>query len=324
MYGHNRAYDLVGSRLGDFGVVSHPATSVSLRKLFRSDYRLRDLRSQKTEADGANRYFSSNLLGIVVNQTLLRVWGVQTDQTDQRMAGLALERSEQQLRLLSAHLQSLREKERSELAQELHDHLGQALTSIKVDISLVQKILITENQTAIAQAKEKLTEMNEILSDTISAVKSLSTELRPAVLDKFGLKAAIEWQCVEFTRRFGIECEFRASRKHSTISPAISISLFRILQEALTNVATHSQAKHVKVRLSARKSTISLSVSDNGRGITVEESNAPSSLGLLGMRERAETLDGRLSIQGKPGRTLVSVRVPLTTKAAERTETENE
>jgi len=243
---------------------------------------------------------------------LLRVWGVQADQTDQRLAELALERSHQQLRLLSAHLQSLREKERTDLARELHDSLGQALTGIKVQASLLQKALNAEPTTAIREAKEKLTEMNSLLGETISAVKSLSTELRPGVLDKFGLRAAIEWQTKEFARRTGIECEFKIARRKLSLSNEISTALFRILQEGLNNIARHSQAKRVKLSLSISKSTVCLTISDNGKGITAQQIADPNSLGLLGISERAESLGGSVEIKGEPDRgTKIKVRVPL-------------
>jgi PAS domain S-box-containing protein len=324
MYGRDRADDLVGARLGDFGVASQPATPVSLRKLIASNYRLRNVRTEKTNADGARRYFSSSLIGIVVNDMLLRVWGVQTDETDQRMAELSLARSHEQLRVLSAHLLSLREKEKTDLARQLHDTLGQSLTSIKIDLSLLRKNLKSKDKSSTAATVNKLSEITALLSQAISTVKTLSTELRPGVLDKFGLRAAMEWQSREFSRRFGIECSFRASRNLAPITPEISIGLFRILQEALTNVAMHSQASRVKVHLTPDKSTLSLTVSDNGRGITIEETNSPTSLGLLGMRERAETLDGKLSIQGRLGRTQVRVQIPLAVKSHKRPETTND
>jgi PAS domain S-box-containing protein len=312
MYGHDRAAALVGVRLGDFGVVSHPATPVSLRKLFRSNYRLRDLPSQKTEVDGSKRYFSSSLIGIVVNNMLLRVWGVQTDQTDQRMAGLALKRSQQQLRLLSAHIQSLREKERTNLARELHDNLGQTLTVLKIEISLLQKTLNGEIQTAIPEVEQRLNNIYEILGETMSAVKTLSTELRPGVLDKFGLTAAIDWQCKEFSRRSGIKCEFNVSRHKLSLSSETSTQLFRILQEALTNIARHSQARRATVRLGISKATVVFTISDNGNGISEKEMSDPNSLGLLGMRERAESFGGTFEIDGEPdGGTKIEVRVSL-------------
>lgn len=322
MYGRDRADELVGSRLGDFGVASQPATPVSLRKLIASTYRLRNVRTEKTYVHGERKYLSSSLFGIVVNDMLLRVWGVQTDETDQRVAELSLARSHEQLRVLSAHLLSLREKERTDLARQLHDTLGQSLTSIKIDLSLLRKSLKSKDKSSTAGTAKKLSEITALLSQTISTVKALSTELRPGVLDKFGLRAAVEWQCREFSRRFGIECSFRASRNLARITSENSIGLFRILQEALTNVATHSQAKDVKVRLTTGKSNLSLTVSDNGRGITIEETNAPNSLGLLGMRERAEALDGKLSIQGRPGRTLIKAQVPLPMKS-HKPETKN-
>jgi PAS domain S-box-containing protein len=312
MYGHQRADDIVGSRFGEFGLASHPASVASMRKLINSAYRLVGLETEEFDANGAKKYFSTNLIGIVINNILLRIWGVQSDRTQQRTAELELEHSHQQLRSLSAYLQSVREKERTDLAREIHDTLGQALTGIKIELSLLNKKLKFDKAVNLSLLSQKLDEIGQSVTDTIASVKTLSTELRPGVLDKFGLAAAIEWQCEEFTQRFKIHCQCNVPRKELSLPSRLSTALFRILQEALTNVAQHSEADVVQVNLSADKKNVSLVISDNGKGITLEELNAPTSLGLLGMSERAGCLKGTFSVKGKPDHgTVVNVRIPL-------------
>ncbi len=300
MYGRPRAEDIIGSRFGDLTNVSQPPTHVSLEALINNNYRLRNWPTEIVTRDHHRKYLSTSLLGIVVNGMLLRVWSVQTDQSEQRRVADGLAESHQRLRALSAHLQSVREKERAGLARELHDSLGQSLTSIKIALSGLRRTLTSENARLSTNAKRRFTEINEVLGDTIGAVKAIATELRPGVLDQFGLSAAIEWQCQEFSRRSGIACELKIPRRTPVLDPEVSTALFRVLQEALTNIAQHSKATKAMIMLSVRKPGVSLTVSDNGRGITKDEISAPGSLGLLGMRERVETIGGEFSIEGRP------------------------
>jgi len=315
MYGYDRADDIAGARFGELAEVARPTTPAALRDWISNNYRLRDWAAEITDARYGQRYLSTSLLGIVVNGMLLRAWGVHTDETEQHAITRALERSHQQLRLLSGHLQAVREKERTDLARELHDSLGQSLTSIKIELSVVQKDLAQKKAAQNGAIKERFSEINEQLSETIAAVKAISTELRPGVLDKFGLAAAIEWQCREFSRRSGVKCEFKVPRAKLDLSPDKSTALFRILQEALTNISRHARATQAKIFLRKGKQGVSMTIVDNGRGIINEEINAPHSLGLLGMRERAESIGGTFSIDGTPQKgTVVSVRTEAVTE----------
>jgi len=158
----------------------------------------------------------------------------------------------------------------------------------------------------------RLTNTTRLLDETIAAVKNLSAELRPGVLDKFGLPAAVEWQCQEFARRTGIPCECHLPDDDVRLDTKHSTALFRILQEALTNVARHAKAKGVNVELDIARGRVTLIVLDDGTGVTEEELSAPTSLGLLGMRERAEMLGGTLQIEGGlSGGTVVTASIPL-------------
>lgn len=302
MHGYDRAEDYIGLRFGDSRFASNPASTSALKKLINANYRLVDLKTEDFDKNRSIRYLSTNLLGIVVNGMLLRIWGVQRDETDHRSAELQLEHSHEQLRHLSAYLQSLREKEKAKLAREIHDSLGQALASTKIELSLLKKRFEGSEELDRDAILQKLKEITEGVDETIRTVKALSTELRPGVLDKFGLAAAIEWQCGEFSRRMQIKCSCNVPEQELSLSSEISTALFRILQEALTNVAVHSKATAVDLTLTVDDSRVTLTIADNGRGITEEEIQAPTSLGLLGMRERVEFLKGSFTVTGKPGK----------------------
>lgn len=302
MHGYERSDDIVGLRFGDSRFTSHPANTSVMRKLIASKYRLLALETAQFDNEGGTRYFSSNLIGIIVNGLLLRVWGVQRDQTELRTTALKLEHSHQQLRQLSGYLQRLREKEKANLSRELHDAIGQALASVKIQTALLKKSIATAGQVDVDHVVQELDEIGRSLDETMRSVKAISTELRPGILDKFGLAAAIEWQCEEISRRLKIECKSNVPQDELNLPPEISTALFRILQEALTNVAVHANADVVNVDLVVTENAVTLVIADNGRGITPEEIKAPNSLGLLGMRERVEFLKGSFSVSGGPGR----------------------
>ncbi|HEX3344603.1 MAG TPA: GAF domain-containing protein [Polyangiaceae bacterium] len=230
------------------------------------------------------------------------------------LAGIAIEhlQLEDQLRALSAHVESVREDERTGIAREIHDVLGQALTALKMDLAWVARRAV--GQEALL---EKLSTMGQATDEIIQQVRRISTELRPGVLDDLGLLAAIEWQAQEFEERTGTLCSIESNLDDAPLPRDVCTALFRIFQEALTNVARHAGAEHVAVVLRVEGEELRLDVRDDGRGITHAQAGNPRSLGLLGIRERARRLGGAVSISGgAPGGTLVSVRVPRAGRGA--------
>jgi len=312
LYGHDRAEEMIGTHLDQLISISNPANLASVRMFVTNGYRLHNTNANLTNPLVGERIFSSSVIGLVINNFLLRFWGVQRDETEKYQAEQQIQHSRQQLRLLAAHLQSLRETERSHVAREMHDSMGNSLTSLKLDLTRISRRLSNppDDQTR-AEIVERLKSASDLLDQTIDQVKTISTELRPGVLDKFGLAAAIEWQCQEFERRTGVsyDCELPASPL--MLVPDHAIAFFRILQEALTNVARHAEAQHVKVTLGVDGSDVKLTVVDDGRGISNEEITAPGSLGLLGMRERMEMLGGQFTIAGQPGHSELNAWVPF-------------
>jgi signal transduction histidine kinase len=214
----------------------------------------------------------------------------------------------EQLRNLATHVESVREQERTRIAREMHDELGQALTGIKFDVAWINARL-SDAQSPLAG---RLAAMSESLDNTIHAVRKISTRLRPDILDKLGLSAAIEWQLQEFRQRTGINYRFDSYPIDIRLKEQPSTALFRILQEALTNVARHSQASRVTVVLERLDHEVSLRIDDNGVGIDEENIFDGQSLGLLGMRERAASLGGNITIQRNDEQgTTVTAHLPI-------------
>ncbi len=228
-----------------------------------------------------------------------------------KLAQFQVKNSREQLRRLSAHLQNAREEERTRIAREIHDELGQALTGLKMDISWInKKMLVNENENE--PFINKLKTMSNLVDATIKTVRKISSELRPGVLDYLGLSAAIEWQAQEFQNRTGIYCNIITLPKDMELDQERSTAIFRIFQETLTNVTRHAEATQIDVRMEIQGNKLILMISDNGKGITDSEIKNTRSFGLLGMRERTHLLGGEFSIKGIPNLgTTVTVEIPL-------------
>jgi signal transduction histidine kinase len=216
---------------------------------------------------------------------------------------------------LSLRLELAREEERARVARELHDELGQVLTSLKLEFMwLVDELKKSEPKPGI-QLVNKLQSLIGLIEVSIQSVRQISGDLRPAVLDHFGLKDAIEWETTKFQARTGIRCRVGFDMKGEITDRGRALALFRILQEALTNVVRHAHAGAVRISVQGRSNALTLIVKDNGRGITKSELSSVESIGLLGMSERARLLGGRVVITGVPGRgTTVTVVVPLSAR----------
>lgn len=228
-----------------------------------------------------------------------------------------LKRSEEQLRALTARLQSVREEERARTARELHDELGHALTGLKMDVVASQKQLAKPGDDPRPVVRERLEAMSGLIDGMIKSVRRISSDLRPGLLDDFGLVAAIEWQANDFQSRSGIACELKSLPQEIALSRDAATAVFRIFQEALTNVARHARASRVEVVMVEDGGQLMLEVGDNGRGISDVELADKVSLGLLGMRERAAMLGGEVRITGTAGKgTTVQVRIPVTEAGA--------
>lgn len=226
---------------------------------------------------------------------------------ENQRAQVKLRRSYDQLRALTGHLRFVREEERTRIAREVHDELGQALTGIKLDLSWLSGKISGE-----PALQRKIKSMSAHVDATILTVRRIATELRPGVLDNLGLAAAIEWQAAEFQERTGIQCEVKIAVAEAIWDREFNTMCFRIFQETLTNIVRHAKATRIEVSLTQVDHELILTVRDNGRGILEKEVIHAQSIGLIGMRERVAQVGGQVFFFGLPNRgTTVTMRVPM-------------
>jgi PAS domain S-box-containing protein len=240
------------------------------------------------------------------------------DITERKPAEEQLRATSEQLRVLSARLRSTREEEGARIARALHDELGSALTSLKWDLEEIDNTYtLARSQGSLLALRAKIATMTKQIDDTINTVRRIASELRPRILDDLGLAAAIEWQTQQFQARTGIICQVDALVENGGVSQEQATAIFRIFQEALTNILRHAQATRVNITIAEEEGAYIVDVRDNGRGITEEERTGSRSLGLLGIRERAQLIGGTIDLTGLPGKgTVLTVRVPLPSQAA--------
>ncbi len=230
------------------------------------------------------------------------------DISKRKQAEEKLKISGQQLRDLSAYLQSSREQERTSIAREVHDDLGQTLTALKMDLFWLEKRLPKDQKPLI----EKTKSMEKLLDTAIESIERIITELRPGILDDLGLAEAIEWQAGDFQSRTGVKCIVNFDLADTVFEKEHSTAIFRIVQEALTNVARHANATMVNISLKKKAGELMLEVKDNGKGIPKKKISHPKSFGLMGIRERAHVLGGKSKIKAARNKgTTVTVIIPV-------------
>jgi len=218
------------------------------------------------------------------------------------------EKTTEQLRELSDHLENIRETERTNISREIHDELGQQLTILKMDISWLHLKLKDYNDAAVVQ---RIEDTVNLLNETIKTVRRIATELRPSMLDDLGLVAAMEWQSREFENRSGIKIKFESNVSLLPAVPSVVTSLFRIYQEALTNVGRHANANHVVSRLQLTQDEITLTIKDDGQGFDMQTLAHKKTLGILGMKERTLMMKGHFEITSAPGEGTTIVVITL-------------
>lgn len=230
------------------------------------------------------------------------------DINEQKRVEEQLKSSQEEMRRLALYFESLREDEKKKLAFEIHDELGHLLTAMKLEMSwILKKKFLREDV-----LEEKLIKLIEMVEMTIRKVRSISSQLRPSILDHFGIVAAIEWQAKEFQKQTAIRSRINLPKQEIQIDEAKSIVVFRVFQEILTNIARHANATRVDINLEIDQNNLILTVSDNGRGIKPENISSKSSLGITGMKERASSVNGKLSIHGVSNiGTTVALTIPI-------------
>ena len=282
------------------------------RSLVDSNY-LYSIEYRVVRPDGSERVVHAR--GVVNFQEgkPVRMIGTVYDITERKKAAKEIEKKSSELKKINEKLRNLyerlsdaREDERAGIARELHDELGQALTALRMDVSWLRAKL-DKNQQLL---QDKTTAMTRLIDSTIKAVQRISSELRPGILDDLGLKPAVEWYIGEFQKRRGTRCYFE-SKGDEVTDEKIATALFRIIQEALTNVARHSQATRVNISLRNHKGCIVMKIEDNGEGIKQEEIDDTRTSGITGMRQRIASLGGKFDIHGVSGKgTTINITVP--------------
>ncbi len=244
------------------------------------------------------------------------VWdGLVFDDTQNRLAQLEVERSREELRALSRHLQSVREEEKARIAREVHDELGATLTALKIDLGFVADRLPVNG----APLRDKCASMSHLVDTAVAATRKIVSDLRPSILDDLGLAAALAWQAGEYRKHANLKITVETPDPDLAIERDCALTLFRIFQEALTNVARHAKATEVAVTLSESGSGHALTIRDNGAGIAGDALKKPTSHGIRGMRERARALGGDLEVSSRPGEgTTLVVTIPKTNGDAPR------
>ena len=236
------------------------------------------------------------------------IYVVANDITGKVKAEQELKQSHRHLRELSSHLENIREEERKHISREIHDELGQQLTLLKLDLLQMSKKLPPGELEMI----EKMKQADQLLVETMRSVRKIATQLRPSLLDNLGLVSALEWQSREFEKNFGIHCIFESLLTEPQFSTQQSNALFRIYQEALTNIARHAHASQVDAVLSQEGDRFVLEIRDNGKGLRKEDMAGKKTLGLEGMHERALMIEGDFRIESAPGQgTYIHISTPI-------------
>ncbi len=243
---------------------------------------------------------------------LVEVISMGIDVTEREKSKEELINSEQKLRALASHLQSVREEERAAIARELHDELGQILTSVKMNLMMMSKQVIQEDESFDKTIFEnEIQSMNEMIEHSVRRLKKLISELRPEVLDNLGLIPAVEWLVEQFISRSGIKVNYSPKIKNIDLPKDKQLNIYRIIQESLTNVLRHSQANEINLNIFESDNNICIEIKDNGRGFSPDNLDPLHSIGITGMKERALTFGAKLKIESLPGSgTSVLLSVP--------------
>jgi PAS domain S-box-containing protein len=306
----NRFMDVNNAALKSYGY-----TKEEFLKMKLSDLDV-PKRNSILEAEQIFEYITKDAIRIIVNiithdithEGKPAILYLANDITAKFEAEESLQKSNEALRDLASHLENIREKERSHMAREIHDELGQQLTGLKMDISWINRKIKSDD----IAVQEKMKDTIALIDKTVITVRRMATQLRPSILDDLGLIAAMEWQSEEFEKRAEITSVFNSNVSQVNLSTDIATAVFRIFQESLTNVLRHSKATEVISFFKLDKDIITLFIEDNGIGFKEEEIKNKKTLGLLGMKERIQLINGRYEINGNTGKgTSVIITVPL-------------
>lgn len=263
--------------------------------------------------EGESRIYQQILFPIHSDAEIIGIAGFNIDITPRKSAEIALNDSQDQLKMFAAHLQSVREEERTLLAREIHDDLGQILVAMKIDMGIMKHTITKANKDReLNDLMVKFDELLHLVDNTIKTTRRIMTDLRPEVLDMLGFTEAVRQHLKSFQERYKIECQLVKNTPKLDLKPQQSVALFRIIQEALNNIAKHAKASSVKIVIDLQGDKLKLEVIDDGIGFDQKSNFRIDSYGLIGMKERVFLLDGELTIKGEIGKgTTVRVEMPM-------------
>jgi PAS domain S-box-containing protein len=282
----------------------------------REGYKIVFLKGEVKDYPLTLRHQDGRTTDVLYNATLVKnetgevqgVFAAARDITEQKKMEEELRKSQELLEKLNQHLVEAIENERNQIALNLHDDLGQKLTSINLDVAWIKGRIGVQSKAV----REKIEEMSSMIKETIESIKETSALLRPAILFDLGLVPAIKWQLGIFEKQTGIKCNFYFRPEEFLLADRLSLIIYRILQESLTNIARHSGASKAEINLYVLKNKIELIIKDDGAGIEESKVNSLKSMGIAGMKERVKSVDGKMTFVGVHGSgTIVTVEIPL-------------
>jgi signal transduction histidine kinase len=303
------AEDIVGRRTIDLRMWADDAQRDKMLELLRKGSDIDALNVRFRKADGELRdalaaFKRTRIAGEDCIVSLVQ------DVTERERYLRAVQANREELRALNVRLQQVREEERMKLARDLHDALGQSLTGLKMDLAYIRKLLGGDE--GPQEAADSIRRMMGVLDGTISSVRNIAMELRPGMVDDLGLAESIRWYANEFSKRSRLPVSVRIRNAPELLSPEHALSVFRIAQEALTNIARHAAATQVRIGLRVNNGKLILVVTDDGVGLEASATTGKNALGIVGMRERAAALGGTLTVRSRPGRgCTVSAEIPF-------------
>lgn len=287
--------ELIGKKIGSLAP-AELRQPLNIKKMKAAKTKKRESVNIRKDGSSFPVYLTSDIVTNPSNDPIGLVT-ICEDITDRKKAENEIETSRKQLRNLTNSLQSAREEERKKIAREIHDELGQSLTAIKIDLSLMKRKL-PKDATSLHNRADKMT---DIVNLTLQSVKRIAKELRPEILDELGLEAATKRYIKEFISRTLIKCDLKIVGPCDRLSNEVSLVIFRIIQEATTNIVRHSEAKRARIYLECKEKSLLLKISDNGKGINETDIANLMSIGLTGMNERVLSVGGHFAIRGIRG-----------------------
>ena len=310
IYSEYKTKDLLGKNALDFVV---PEQRENVSTVYNNQFLNRTLNVKMEmlvrSKSGKEYWLETNSRLIMDGDHVNGYYTICRDITERKQTEIQLKKTQNQLKQLSSYLQTLQEEERKRIAREIHDELGQNLTGINMDIAYLKNR--SKEGNVDSKIVERLNSLSKLTEYTIQITRRISQELRPSILDDLGLIPAIEWQIKEFCDRTKIKIESKLPQEGSDFDVGHATAIFRIIQEALTNITKHSKAKKVNISLKQGKDKLLLIVQDDGKGITDEEINRGKSFGLMGMQERANIWGGNITFEGVKNKgTKVIVNIP--------------